>query len=60
MEETILAAEETLAEIVSAVEAANAAADHTKLVELYSQQQEAESRVAYLYQRWEELEHKVG
>ena len=60
IEETILAAEETLAEIVSAVEAANAAADHTKLVELYSQQQEADRRVARLYQRWEELEHKVG
>lgn len=56
MEETILEAEEVLAEIVSAVEAANVAADHSKLVELYPQQQEAESRVASLYARWEELE----
>ncbi len=59
MEETILKAEEVLAEIVSAVEVANAAADHTQLVELYSKQQEAQDRVAALYRRWEELEAKA-
>jgi len=59
MEESILEAEDALAEIVSAVEAANVAADHTRLVELYPQQQEAESRVASLYARWEELEGKT-
>jgi ATP-binding cassette subfamily F protein uup len=60
MEEAILEAEEALAEIVSAVEVANIAADHTKLVELYPQQQEAQNRVASLYARWEELEGKAS
>jgi len=60
MEEAILEAEETLAGIISAVEIANSAADHNKLVELYSQQQEAQDRVAELYERWEQLESKAG
>jgi ABC transport system ATP-binding/permease protein len=60
MEESILEAEGALAKIVSAVEAANAAADHNKLVELYSQQQQAQDRVGELYARWEELEGKAA
>jgi len=60
MEETILAAEEALKLIESSLEEANAAADHTKLVELYPQQQEAQTRVKSLYTRWEELEKKAG
>ena len=59
MEEAILAAEEALELIQTALEEANAAADHVKLVELHAEQQEAQDRVAALYARWEELEGKA-
>ena len=60
MEETILAAEGELARIQTALDEANAAADHIKLVELHAEQQEAQKRVDELYARWEELEAKVS
>jgi len=60
MEETILAAEEALEPIQTALDEANATADHVKLVELHAEQQEAQDRVAALYARWEELESKAG
>ena len=58
MEDTILAAEDALGRIQAALNEANAAADHVKLVELHAEQQEAQDRVDVLYARWEELEAK--
>ena len=60
MEETILVAEEALEPIQAALDAANAAADHVKLVELHAEQQEVQDRVDALYARWGELEGKAA
>ena len=60
MEETILVAEEALGRIHVALDEANTAADHVKLVELHAEQQEAQDRVDALYARWEELEAQVS
>ena len=60
IEETILEAEEALEVLQTALDEANAAADHVKLVELHAEQQEAQERVNAFYARWEELESKVG
>ena len=60
MEETILEAEEALELLQTALDEANSAADHVKLVELHAEQQEARERVNAFYARWEELEGKAG
>jgi len=60
MEESILEAEEALELVQVALDTANAAADHIKLVELHAEQEEAQTRVKLLYTRWEELEEKAG
>ena len=60
MEEAILAAENALEVLQTALDEANVASDHMKLVELHAEQQEAQDRVDTLYARWEELEGKAG
>ena len=56
MEETILAAEEELARVQTALDEANASADHAKLQERFAAHKEAQEHVDALYARWEELE----
>jgi ABC transport system ATP-binding/permease protein len=60
MEDAILAAEDDLARLQTALDQANSASDHAKLHELFAANAEARSRVDALYARWEELEAKAS
>ncbi|MBU1049733.1 ABC-F family ATP-binding cassette domain-containing protein, partial [Candidatus Bipolaricaulota bacterium] len=59
MEAAILEAEEALEALQAALNEANTAADHVRLVELHAEQQETQQLVATLYARWEELESRA-
>jgi ABC transport system ATP-binding/permease protein len=55
MEQTIIAAEDELHARQKAVEAPEVIADHVKMRDAYTKLHEAETNVAKLYERWEDL-----
>ena len=59
MEETILAAEQTVADLEQQANDPALAADHIKATEIFQQLAEAQNNVQSLYQRWSELEERA-